>query len=331
MSESRTLDARPKPQTVFDREDRHGEGLKRDEDLAPPFAKRLDGFEDHRDDIYDDQSGENDVARSLGGRSPRLGIEDTFLTHRDLSLRGRFGEGGALSALIVLHDRQATRLAMDSLAVSADKKRPVAFVNKIFPFPQLDSVVVGTGALRVIADWVRFLTISVTWGGVRFLNELTPDQLPSVNEEAIRLYDSTRPDDLTTTIYLFGYDREEERMRGFAYRSKNGFVSEELDYGVIVKPGGQGVGVEFVRARQAYLEQYENEFDAFLHASIVAMKMQKQQDEALAIEDQVGIGGEIYSISVTRSEQLLLTSHRFDDYAAALASIQAHSSGATSG
>lgn len=40
----------------------------------------------------------------------------------------------------------------------------------------------------------------------------------------------------TTTVYQFGISEETEGVVGFAYRSTNNFMLEEIGYGTVVKP-----------------------------------------------------------------------------------------------
>src|SRR6476620_11676920 len=131
-------------------------------------------------------------------------------------------------------------IAMDSLSLAAepdDSKVPYAFCTKVFPLPHLNGVICGTGLMSVLLDWFVMVQGQVVCRDMLFLDTIAPTHLPVI---AARY-----GDDMTSTVYHFGYDESRHRYRGFAYRGTNGYKSEEIPYALGVKPPFPGALAQF--------------------------------------------------------------------------------------
>jgi hypothetical protein len=165
-------------------------------------------------------------------------------------------------------------IATDSSFSHADDKHPAGYITKAFLLPHLDGIIAGTGDPRFIADWlVRANT------GFVVRNMIHLDQFTQQSLAEIYRYRSIGEGNLgTTTIYQWGYDPEIGVMRSFAYRSKNGFISEELGFGSALKPG-YDIGDYEIR-------DFPKDF-------IDVVERQKAVDEALPVDQRVGVGGHV--------------------------------------
>jgi hypothetical protein len=182
-------------------------------------------------------------------------------------------------------------IAMDTMGVFPETKRPFMYTSKIFPLPHLGGVMCGTGVMLLVIDWFTFLLTKVLARDVVELDRLTPDALRSLAEQ----YDLDS--ELTVTIYHFGYCEPEERYRGFAYRSTSNFASDELPYGIGTKPPLSDVRI------QSLPEDF-----------IKMINQQRLEDRNNPVDEQVGIGGDVHFFVMTTEYMALQRCHRFDDY-----------------
>ena len=90
------------------------------------------------------------------------------------------------------------------------------------------------------------------------------------------------PDDLTTTVYQFGFSAEERVIVSFAYRSTNDFMSEKLQYGTAIKPECSNI-------------PEGNLIDLIPKI----MKEQRKIEEKLPLGSRLYIGGEIHALYLT--------------------------------
>ena len=103
----------------------------------------------------------------------------------------------------------------------------------------------------------------------------------------------------TATIYQFGYSNSARHYVGYAYRSTCNFQSELLRHGLGVKPQVAVPCTDDIR------------FPEFL---VALVKQQQEQDRALPIGQQVGIGGEIEFACLSNHTTRIATVHRFESY-----------------
>ena len=202
-----------------------------------------------------------------------------------------FGGYETMTALNFLLEPERVCIAMDTLVIRPDTRTPFLYASKIFPLPHLGGVMCGTGLMQFVIDWFVCIQTSVIARDVPHLNNYTSEQLRVIAVKYKLI------SDLTSTIYHFGYSAAEQCYKGFAYRSKTNFVSEELEYGFGIKPP-----VEYKP-----IQSLPNGF-------IEMTERQRIEDKEKPTEQQVGIGGDIHLFVMTPEQMLLTRCHRFKDY-----------------
>ncbi|WP_267388702.1 hypothetical protein [Sphingomonas sp. GC_Shp_3] len=168
--------------------------------------------------------------------------------------------------------------------VTNDRFEPCFFTSKVLTVPHLNALVCGTGNLGFILDWSRHLLGGMLAADVAHLDEFAPDSLRTLH--------AGRPagerETLTSTIYHLGFDEQEERFVGFAYRSTADFASERLEYGVRTKPGYSG---------NLLMQRFPDDF-------VEVCRAQRIEQDQLLPEDRVFIGGHVvaYMMQVSRTD-----------------------------
>lgn len=194
-----------------------------------------------------------------------------------------------MTALNILLEPRRVCIAMDTLV--ARDGDPWRFTSKIFLLPHLGGALCGTGVLRFITDWFVQLQIEVLAPDLVALDPYVPAAL------RVLARDHYLDETTSTTIYHFGLDPEAGRFRGFAYRSRNAFRSEELRHGNLTKPPA------------------DSPVDGPLPAAFVElMEQQKAEDRPLPPRERAGIGGDVHFLIMTPGRFDLHHCHRFDDY-----------------
>jgi len=202
-----------------------------------------------------------------------------------------------MTALVFVLDRDSVVLGMDTLAIRADDHSPHLYASKVLPVPHLGGVVCGTGSQRMPLEWFVEIETRVVARDFDFLNEAAPVLLPEI---WARLDEPS-----TSTIYHFGYSAAEDCYVGFAFRSKNGFVAERLDYGIGLKP----VHEDLIAIAPELLEQPS------VHDAIVELiRVARTLDEALPQSERVGIGGEVHLLTLTEGRQIGWATRPWSDF-----------------
>ena len=203
-----------------------------------------------------------------------------------------------MTALVFGLDETGVWIATDSLALTTGGN-PHKYASKIFPLPHLSAALVGTGSMNVVVDWYAQVQMNVIACNILYLNSIAPAILHDISKKHEYLGVTT------TTIYHFGYDDDQARFRGFAFRSTNGFACEELIYGVGVKPYGEELLTAFIA---------ECSGAPSLEDIIGLVEQQKKRDDSLPQDKRLGIGGEIHFLLLNDQGQYLWRCHRFPEY-----------------
>jgi hypothetical protein len=190
-------------------------------------------------------------------------------------------------------------IAMDSQATHGDgpaKGEALGFFTKIFPLPHLNAVLCGTGIQELVLDWFVMIQTRIIARDVVFLDTLATHLLSEL---------AARHPAGDATIYHFGFDLN-RRLRGFAYRRKDGFRSEEINYGFAFKPGPEDFKAWFAgRVVEAGVPT----------AFIELVRRQREYDATQPAEQRVGVGGEVHCFHMTADSGLSLWNcYRFEDY-----------------
>jgi hypothetical protein len=198
-----------------------------------------------------------------------------------------------MTALIYALQPDQVCLAMDTLTVSADDKTPLLFQTKFSVLPHLQMVIAGTGLAAMVAQWFQFVNGNMVVRDIDHVDFYAPDALRTAEAEC------PGTDLSTTTLYHFGYSREQQCYVGYAYRSAKNWVSENLPYALGVKPPVPVPSTDDIQ------------FPQFL---VDVMLEQRRADQSLPLSERVGIGGEV-SFVVMRDQSVTVTPvHRFESY-----------------
>lgn len=197
-----------------------------------------------------------------------------------------------MTALNFLFTQDAVYIAMDTLSLSMDDRKPLKYASKIFPLPHLRSVMCGTGNLDLILSWYNRIQRNVVAKDIEYLNSITQKCLQELNSEY--------PETVTTTVYQFGYSEERKSFRGFVFRSDRDFELEEYDYCAAYKPP---VDMDF----------YEVMLALGIDGAFTTL-MEKQKAEDDISENRIGIGGEIHRLVLLKDSYKIDIIHKFPDY-----------------
>jgi len=154
-------------------------------------------------------------------------------------------------------------------------------------------IVTGTGHGGLVAEWMYFVRSEIIVRDIDHLDEYVPEVLRDISLKFPEL------GHYTATIYHFGYSNNRDRYVGYAYRSTKNWQSEELQEGLGIKPQ---VSVNL-----------ENNFklpDKFIEI----IKLQRECDLKLPIEEQVGIGGDVHFVHMINGEFHIYRCFRFPTY-----------------
>ena len=204
-------------------------------------------------------------------------------------------------------DEKGVYLLTDTVASDPDDMEPINFTTKVFPAPHWQGLICGTGILQFITAWYVHAITSIVAKDIKHLDQFAPDILRSRFTE----FQEQANGEFTSTIYHFGFDDLAGKFIGFAYRSTNDFDSEQLDYGIGLKPNPEVDPPDII------------EFPIDL---IPIAELQKVKDAKKPLDQRVGVGGQLISyvmrhVDVGDGEYQVTTAihrcHEFSDFPAA--------------
>jgi len=198
-----------------------------------------------------------------------------------------------MTALIYALQPDQVCLAMDTLTVSAADKSPILFQTKFAVLPHLDMVVAGTGLAAMVTQWFQFVNGNMVVRDIDHVDCFAPEALRKAEAECPGTELST------TTLYHFGHSLQRQCYVGYAYRSANKWVSEQLPYALGVKPPVPVPPTDDIQ------------FPQFL---VRVMLEQRRADQLLPLSERVGIGGDISFIVMRNRTVTIAPVHRFESY-----------------
>jgi hypothetical protein len=199
-----------------------------------------------------------------------------------------------MSSLIFYTDQEQAIIATDTLAVSPGG-RPVSLTSKAFHVPHLRMVVAGTGCGGFLDRWLCHLNSRMIVPGIDALAVHAPSALQAL--WGIYCVEYQNPPGRTTTVYHFGFSESSDTIKAYAFRSEDGFVSEERPYGIGVKP------------ECAVPENYD--LPDVLRTMMDEQRSIQRQRPA---EDRIHIGGEIIVHHLVRAGCSTFSRGAFEDY-----------------
>ncbi|MCK4329068.1 hypothetical protein KAX02_04430 [candidate division WOR-3 bacterium] len=198
-----------------------------------------------------------------------------------------------MSILNYMLDPSSVAIITDTLASTSNGK-PFKYITKLFLLPHIKTIVVGTGCIDLLINWYVKIQKDVIVKNIKSLDEITTNCLNDLYKNI----------EIDSSVYHFGYDNDIDKYIGFAYRSKNLFKSENLIYGVGVKPGN---GVEEL------IKNIKNTKDPFEELLNITKK-QKEIDDNKNHKDRAGIGGSIILCIMDKLKYYIDELFVFDDF-----------------
>lgn len=198
-----------------------------------------------------------------------------------------------MSSLIFYTDAEQVLVVTDTLTTDLNGS-PSFFTSKANYLPHLQTVVAGTGVCGFSTDWFAQVNNQMVIRGIENLDYHTPNALRSLWEQYKADYSLL--DDMTTTIYHFGFSEESGNVVSFVYRSTAGFASERLQFGVGVKP-------ECTIPDENLLEHLE----AMMHE-------QRSLQSLKPLPQRIHIGGKAYAIHLTKQACTFTELFEFSDF-----------------
>jgi hypothetical protein len=199
-----------------------------------------------------------------------------------------------MSSLIFHTEAEQVLVATDTLAVSGDGM-PFMFTSKSFIVPHLRMIIAGTGSGGFCGKWFIQVNDRMILRGIDNLDFHTPRNLSDL--WVSHKHELSIPNDLTTTIYHFGFSEEDRLIHAYAYRSLFDFKSERLEYGIGVKPEC-GVPTNYNLPEDIKK----------------MMRAQRHIQSQAPPEQRVYIGGEIQIHHLTKNGFNVYTLDKFEDF-----------------
>lgn len=173
---------------------------------------------------------------------------------------------------------EAVFLVADTQVSDPQDMQPITFTNKVYLLPHIHGLMFGTGIASFILEWQNKLLANALVRNIKQLNEYTTNELQNLYLNYEKIFSET---DRTpsSTVYHLGYNEDENRFIGYAYRSTNEFASEKLEYGCFFKPA---LEIDQIPTVEKFPVDY-----------IPVAELQKDLDTLKPLENQVGIGGHL--------------------------------------
>lgn len=196
-----------------------------------------------------------------------------------------------MTALNFILQEDSVYIATDSLVIDAQTKSPRMFQTKIYPLLHMDGVICGAGVMEFITQWYVHVQSQIVANNILELNKYSPTALRTLSMQM------NVPKEFSTTIFQFGFDKDEQRFRGFVYQSINNFEEIEVPYGPVIRPP---VPYNFT--------------DDPIENFIKIISDQRELDLSEPQDARIGIGGEVHFFIMMSGEMRFIRCHRFEDY-----------------
>jgi hypothetical protein len=201
-----------------------------------------------------------------------------------------------VSSLIFYTDENQALIATDTLATSATEPgTPFKFTTKAFIIPHLRMIIAGTGCGGFCDKWFLQINDKMIVKGIVNLDHHTPRNLTllwSSHKEEFSI-----PDDVTTTVFHFGFSEEDQKICSYMYSTAYDFEPKMITYGLSGKP-------EF-NCPEPY--ELPKDFKTIMESQ---RKLQLSETK----KNRVYIGGEIQVIHLTKDGFSSYPLCKFDDY-----------------
>lgn len=199
-----------------------------------------------------------------------------------------------MSSLIFYTDKDQAFVATDTLSTLYDGT-PLMFTTKAFIVPHLRLIMCGTGVGGFVGRWFIQVNDKIVVRDIDHLDSHTPNNLMAFWQRYKEEF--SIPPNLSTTVYYFGFSQRNALIHSYAYRSKNDFKSEALEYGVGFRPECQ-----------------------VPKDSVFPIDIKKMMDDQRSIQvslpkdQRLNIGGEILIHHLTKVGFSVYTLGQFEDF-----------------
>ncbi|TCJ23549.1 hypothetical protein E0W80_10430 [Microbacterium sp. PI-1] len=204
-----------------------------------------------------------------------------------------------MSLLMFICLDDAVQVITDTLVSDGETREPVMYHHKVRAFPQLDMLAVVTGFANFGDHWFTRLGQIPGLRDIEDVNRVAGAELPEIYQQWQDYY---APKDIgTSTVYLFGFTAESEKIVRYVYRSPKGFDSERSE-GICdfaVKPPPQQFELVAPEDDQAIID--------------LAVKLRDENDNGRT-DGPVAIGGDLYRTFMMRGQTVTERMHRWPDH-----------------
>ena len=171
---------------------------------------------------------------------------------------------------------------------------PYKFASKCVVMPHLGMAVAHTGVALLGTQWCTLVQNEFVCRDIEMLNQHAAKILADIWSN-LDLGDSGHP---TATVYHLGRSEASGQYAGYAYRSINGFVSENLEYGFRIKPAPK---FEF---------DAPNDLPEWIDLAVKTREEQDRQED----DDCVRIGGALNLTVLQDGAFAIREVYRFRDF-----------------
>lgn len=198
-----------------------------------------------------------------------------------------------MTALNFSLERDRICFCIDTLAISPEDRQPVGYRTKFVVLPHIDAVIAGIGHGGFIDAWFSCVNTQMIVRDTVHLDQFATEGLRTLSQQY-----SQEPS-FGATAYHFGFSLHRNEYVGYAYRSHEDFVSEELIPGYGIRPP---IHVDLA-----------GEFS--LPAKFIEIMQSQRNDDLQADElERIGIGGDIHFVWMENHNVAVTSCHRFDSY-----------------
>jgi hypothetical protein len=201
-----------------------------------------------------------------------------------------------LSLLIFQHYKTHVAVFTDTLATTPEGE-PLAFFNKTFLHPQFHMLMVVTGIFQLADKWNSVLNGGMVAKDIDMVDLHTPEKLRSLWKELQQSYTGSLPS--TSTVYHFGFSKQDQQYVRYAYRSTNNFNSE--------RSAEEGIGI---KPQPESKTETPETIDAVVDLASKLIQEQSKKPKP----DRIYIGGEIFMTLLSDEGIVTKKVHIFDSY-----------------
>jgi|GEM_PF-941135 len=206
-----------------------------------------------------------------------------------------------MTGLIYMVYPEKIYVMMDTLCTCGDSKKPFNYASKIYLLPHLKTIMCGTGQVDIIRYWYNFIQNNIMAKNFNYLIK----KAPSVLLDIWKNYKNK--EDLSVTIYHFGYDKSNKKFVGYAFRSTNDFKAQKIENGFGFKPE--------LPKKEELSDIDIGEQTNYIDVLKEIFKRMKERDDKKEISEKVGIGGEIQLAIYDKPNSIhFLTIYKFSDF-----------------